>query len=433
MDIDCGSMLQNNLVQYQNQVSKTYIDRALTNLFMVQFRLGIFDPVEVQPYKKIPVSVINSPEHQQLALDAARQGIVLLKNEGRYPLPLDRSRIRTVAVLGPNAMATTTMQGNYYGNAPYLISPVAGISRYATVRYAKGCEIDSGDTSGFAAACAEAKSSDATVLVVGIDQSIEREGHDRTHISFPGVQSSFITQMAECSANKPFIVVVMSGGPVDLSEPKKNNKIYSMLWVGYPGQSGGQAIADVLFGAYNPGGRLSSTVYQADYINEISMFDMNMRPNTTTHSPGRTYRFFTGQPVYEFGHGLSYTTFLYRFSLEEAKEIKMKEVRDGVKKNKVVGSYDINVKNIGHRGGSDVVLAFVSGQDAGRNGNPIKSLVDFERIYLEPGQNKTVVLSLRARDLTRVLESGKRIVEPGMWTLAVGDQKIKVRVSDDNQ
>ena len=194
---------------------------------------------------------MNTKEHQALALDAARQGIVLLKNDNGN-LPLSATTAKTVAVIGPNGNATTTMQGNYYGQAPYLISPMQGVQSYTSASFTFGCGIASNDTSGFAAATAAAAAADAVVMVMGLDQTQEREGHDRDIVSLPGVQAQLIEQVA-AAAKSPITVVLMCGGPVDMTAANANPKVGSILWVGYPGQSGGQAMADVIFGAVNPG------------------------------------------------------------------------------------------------------------------------------------------------------------------------------------
>jgi len=227
-------------------------------------------------------------------------------------LPLDSTKIKTVAVIGPNGNATTTMQGNYYGNPPYLISPVEGIGKFAQVTYVEGCQIALTNASDFPAACSAASLADAVVMVMGLDQTQEAEGNDRINITFPGLQLSLIQTVAGCILpGTPLIVVVMAGGTVDLTQVKETSQIGAIMWVGYPGQSGGTAIANVIFGEYNPGGRMPYTMYPADYVNEILMTDMDMRPNSTINTPGRTYRFYTGEPVYPFGTGLSYTNFSY--------------------------------------------------------------------------------------------------------------------------
>jgi len=179
------------------------------------------------------------------------------------------------------------------------------------VNYAQGCSISGGDTSGFQAAIDAAKNSDATVIVIGIDGSQENEGHDRTQITLPGVQSNFIQQVST-AARGPVVMVIMSGSSVDISAFVPSNDVDAIGWAGYGGQSGGTAIAQVLFGDYNPSGRLPFQFVVGDYINQLNMLDMHMRPGSG--NAGRTYRFYTGKPIYDFGYGLSYTTFTYQWS-----------------------------------------------------------------------------------------------------------------------
>jgi len=292
----------------------------------------MFDPVDNQPYKNFNLTNVNSPAHQQLAYQAAAEGVVLLKNTG--VLPLNQASVSSIAVVGPNANCPATLQGNYYGSAPYLITPLNGISNYnLPTNYVFGCAINSQDTSGFAAACSAIQKSTYGVVVVGLNQSIESEGNDRVEISFPGVQEQFISAMSNCSSN-PIIVVVMCGGMVDLTNVKANPNVGAIMWVGYPGQSAGTALADVIFGAYSPAGRLENTWYTANYINEVSMFDMGMRPNASNGNPGRTYRFFTGQPVYEFGYGLSYTTFNYTVTNNSLSSVSALKIDQELKEKK---------------------------------------------------------------------------------------------------
>jgi len=195
------------------------------------------------------------------------------------------------------------MQGNYNGVAPYLISPQQGLQTAlgsdVKIDYVAGCDIDSKDTSGFSAAETAAAGADATVVMVGMTQAQESEGHDRTSIDLPGVQHEFISKVADAANGKPVIVVVMSGGAVDISQERNNDKVNGILFVGYPGQSGGTAIAETLVGTNNPAGRLTQTFYYSNFTDDVSMFDMNMRPNETSGYPGRTHRFFTGRTVYK--------------------------------------------------------------------------------------------------------------------------------------
>eukprot|EP01119_Soliformovum_irregulare_P012048 TRINITY_DN3096_c0_g1_i1.p1 TRINITY_DN3096_c0_g1~~TRINITY_DN3096_c0_g1_i1.p1 ORF type:complete len:878 (-),score=229.77 TRINITY_DN3096_c0_g1_i1:40-2523(-) len=436
MDINCGSFLPEYLPQAvtNGYVSKEKLDTALTHLFSVQFRLGMFDPISDQPYGNISIKYINSPEHQFLALDAARQGIVLLKNE-KNVLPLTNA-VKSIAVLGPNADATYTLQGNYYGNAPYLVSPIQGLTSYAKVNFAHGCDIDSNVTAGFADACTAAGQSDVTVLVMGLDQSQEAEGLDRTILSFPGVQQLFIQQMIRCSKGD-VILAVMSGGPVDLTSVKMSSGIKAIVWVGYPGQSGGQALADVLFGEYNVAGRLSYTMYSESLIDAVSMEDMAMRPNATTGNPGRGYRYYTGEPVYPFGHGLSYTTWAYRSSSASVTSLNADSIEMAVTLPEYspfsappIATVKVEVQNTGKRDSDRVILAFISGPNAGQDGHPIKRVIGFDRVHVKQGSSKTVTFNAKADDFSYTDAYGFRHVQPGRWTIDVEGVQFPINVTN---
>jgi beta-glucosidase-like glycosyl hydrolase len=294
MDSDCGGFFgrdaNGNLGKAisDGSVPESTYKRALGNVYRVLMRLGYFDPDAKNPYRGYGLDRVDSAAHRQLALEAARQGMVLVKNDNKL-LPLSEAGVKSVAAIGPNANATVTMQSNYHAQAPFLISPVMGLGKYAKVNYVQGCDISQNDTSGFADAVKAAGEADATVVIVGLDQSQESEGHDRVMIELPGAQAALIEAVAK-AAKKPIVLVIMSGGPVDVSAAKANPNVGAIIIVGYPGQSGGQAIAETIFGDNNPSGKLTQTWYPAGYINQISMFDMNMRPNATTGSPGRTYR-----------------------------------------------------------------------------------------------------------------------------------------------
>jgi len=439
MDIDCGGFLDKYMGAAINNsvLSLDSVDTALQHLFAVQMRLGMFDPASAQPYTNIPPSAVNSAAHQQLALDAARQGIVLLKND-KNTLPLSASAVKTVAVIGPNANATKTLQGNYYGTAPFLITALDGIATYTSAVYASGCaDVACNSSAGFDAAVALAKSADAVVLVVGIDETQEREGQDRTNITLPGFQNELIAAVA-ASASGPVIVVLMAGGPTDISLPKSLPTTPSILFVGYPGQAGGQAIADVIFGTYPPAGRLPYTIYPAQFTNQVSMFDMQMRPNASTGNPGHTYKFYTGTPVYEFGTGLSYSQFTVTFSGPTSIPLAAVERALGME-NEVpfhlqepLATITATVTNVGTVASDYVVLLFVNGTNPvkpdGSGTDPIKSLQGFARVNLGPGQQTTVPFPVSAPAVSRVDANGKRVVTPDLWRFAFEGASLTVKV-----
>ncbi|XP_016505031.1 beta-D-xylosidase 1 isoform X2 [Nicotiana tabacum] len=253
LDLDCGPFLAIHTEQAvrTGKVSEMEVNYALANTITVQMRLGMFDGPN-GPYANLGPRDVCTPAHQQLALQAAREGIVLLKNIGRA-LPLSPQRHRTVAVIGPNSDATVTMIGNYAGVPCGYISPLQGIARYARTVHQHGCMgVACPGNQQFGVAEVAARHADTTVLVMGLDQSIEAEARDRVSLLLPGYQQELISRVAMASRG-PVVLVLMSGGPIDVTFAKNDPRVSAILWVGYPGQAGGAAIADVLFGAANPG------------------------------------------------------------------------------------------------------------------------------------------------------------------------------------
>lgn len=422
MDSDCGQYLSPKNLKAaldDGSVEWTTVDKALERLAKVWMRLGMFDPDASQPYKRYGVKDINTPAHQQLALSAARQGMVLLKNE-KSALPFSKDAT-TIAAIGPLADATYVLQANYRGTAPYLISPAAGLSAYGKVSMVHGCDVACNSSSGFADAITAAKASDATVLVIGIDLSVESEGRDRTSISLPGHQRQLVEQVAKAVAGKPFALVVIGGGSLDLEFAKDLDTVPAILWTGYPGQSGGQAIAEILFGDWNPSGRLTQTIYPSSFTEKVSMLDMNMRPNTTSGYPGRTHRFYTGKTVFEFGHGLSYTSFETSWAKPPPKVAKFDAITDMLQSSdSELFEVEVKVTNTGSMAGSHVLMAMVRSPNAGRQGAPRQEMGDFEKVYLTPGESKLVTLSLKVERFALAEGYGKWAPTRGDWEVNVG-------------
>ena len=261
MDSDCGGFLNSNLGKAisDGAVTKSTWGPALTNLFRVRMRLGQFDPIAQQPYLAYGLDKINSAPHQALAYEAARQGLVLLKNTAKT-LPLNEVVVETVAVVGPLADNGDVMLGNYHGTPPFKISVASGMGAAGVgVTIEAGLKsVSDSSTDAIPMAVAAAAAADATIIVAGLDQSQESEGHDRTVITMPGAQDELITKVA-AAAKGPVVLVLLSGGAIDVSAHVANPKIGAILWGGYPGQSGGTAIAETLFGRNNPSGKLTQT------------------------------------------------------------------------------------------------------------------------------------------------------------------------------
>ncbi|WJX79832.1 putative beta-D-xylosidase 2 [Trifolium repens] len=443
LDLDCGPFLG---LHTQDAVKKgllkeTDVNGALVNTLTVQMRLGMFDgEPSAQAYGRLGPKDVCKPAHQELALDAARQGIVLLKNTGPT-LPLSQQRHRTVAVIGPNSNVTVTMIGNYAGIACGYTSPLQGIGRYARTIHQLGCtNVACRDDEQFGPALDAARHADATVLVIGLDQSIEAEFVDRTNLLLPGHQQDLVSKVAAASKG-PTILVLMSGGPVDITFAKNDPRIASILWAGYPGQAGGAAIADILFGTANPGGKLPVTWYPQEYLKNLAMTNMAMRPSTVGY-PGRTYRFYKGPVVYPFGHGLTFTHFVHTLASAPTlvsvpvhghrhgnntnisnKAIRVTHARCG----KLSITLHVDVKNVGSRDGTHTLLVFSAPPNGGAHWVPQKQLVTFEKVHVPAKTKQRVKVNIHVCKLLSVVDrSGIRRIPMGVHSLHIGDVKHSV-------
>jgi beta-glucosidase len=561
-ELNCGEVYPALLdAVEQGLISESTIDRALKRLFTARFRLGMFDPPEQVPYAQIPYEVVDSPKHREMALQAARESIVLLKNESSL-LPLQKD-IGSIAVIGPNADNDEVLLGNYSGTPAEPVTPLEGIrkavSHETKVTYAQGCDLAQGlpilnvipqdylrpadaasadGQSGLAAAyypnpqlkdepalvridplidfvwkattpitgqiadpfsvrwtgtlvppesgtynlgirgCSgyrlylddkpvveletwygpitriaeleleagrayelrleyvyhnfdhdpvvqlmwslpsansltkaieAASNADVVVLALGLSPAVEGEempieapgfkGGDRVDIGLPSPQEELLKQLH--TLGKPIVLVLLNGSALAINWAAENVPAIVEAW--YPGQAGGDAIADVLFGDYNPAGRLPVTFYKS--LEDLPPFeDYRME--------GRTYRYFRGEPLYAFGHGLSYTTFAYSNLQLSAKAI----ARD-----KTI-TISADVQNTGARAGDEVVQLYISNLTASVP-TPIRQLASFERVHLEPGETKTVAFTLTPRQLSVIDDEGQRVVEPGEFRIAVGGRQ----------
>lgn len=254
LNMNCGDFLKKYTANAVNmkKVDVSTVDQALVYDYIVLMRLGFFDDPNTLPFANLGPSDVCTQDNQQLAEDAAKQGIVLLENSGA--LPLSKTKIQKLAVIGPNANATTVMISNYAGIPCRYASPLQGLKKYiSSVSYAPGCSnVKCGNQNLIAAATKVAATADAVVVVVGLDQSIEAEGLDRENLTLPGFQEKLVKDVA--GATKGIVIlVIMAAGPIDISFTSSLSNIGGILWVGYPGQAGGDAIAQVIFGDHNPG------------------------------------------------------------------------------------------------------------------------------------------------------------------------------------
>jgi beta-glucosidase len=395
-----------------NLVSIEDLRQSVRRLFTARFRLGMFDPQEQVPYAQIPYAVVDSPEHREAALEAARQSLVLLKNQGNL-LPLDKTKIRSIAVIGPNADSTQVLEGNYQGTPAEPVSVLAGIralvSAETTVLYAKGCGITDGSPEELAEAVEAARQSQAVVMVMGLSQQLEgeqgqQEGNppgitsqgDRMTLNLPPAQEELLK--AVFAAGKPMILMLMGGSAVAVNWADENLPAILEAW--YPGQAGGTAVAEALFGLTNPGGRLPVTFYRS--TKDLPAFENYDMEN-------RTYRYFKGDPLYPFGYGLSYTTFAYRNL-----EISPAEIKTGESL-----SVQVEVENTGAVAGDEVVQLYLTDLEATLP-VPLLQLQGFTRLRLKPGEKQTVQFKLTPAQMSFADENGGWVLEAGEFRLWAG-------------
>ncbi|KAL1548162.1 Beta-D-xylosidase 1 [Salvia divinorum] len=409
LDLDCGPFLAIHTegAIRANKLSEVDVNRALGNLLTVQMRLGMYDGPR-QPYGNLGPRDVCTPAHQQLALEAARQGIVLLQNRNQA-LPFSGRKYRTIAVIGPNSDVTNTMIGNYAGIPCAYTTALQGISRYTKAIHENGCaSVSCTDNRGFGRAEAIARQADATILVVGLSQAIEREFLDRDGLLLPGHQQELVSRVTRASKG-PVVLVLMSGGPIDVTFAKNNPKICGIIWAGYPGQAGGTAIADVIFGMTNPGGKLPMTWYPQAYLAKVPMTDMSMHADPGRGYPGRTYRFYRGPTVFPFGFGLSYTKFRQTLAHGPTKVLVPYTNSNTFKNNTMIMSngirvsstncdalsflFHVNVENVGDMDGTHTMMLFASSPSVGGFGEE-KRLVAFEKVNVVAGAKESIKINL---------------------------------------
>jgi beta-glucosidase len=397
------------------------LDRSLTRLFRARFRLGMFDPPERVPYAQIPYEVNDCERHAELAVIAARESIVLLQNRtALLPLPSD---LASIAVIGPNADDPRVLLGNYHGTPSRTVTPLAGIRaavpRGTKVWYARGCERTGTLTDGPARAAilSEARSmaerAEVVVLCLGLDAEIEGEqgdagnseaAGDRVELGLPGLQQTLLETIV--GVGKPTVVVLVSGSALAVGWADEHAG--AVLQAFYPGQAGGTAIADVLFGKYGPAGRLPVTFPRSlDDVPDFRDYAMH----------GRTYRYLETEPLYPFGFGLSYTRFEYsELALSKSRLV---EAEERVEISAVVA-------NTGTRTSDEVVELFVKALDAPWV-VPHHELRGFERVTLVAGEARRVSFTLSGRDFSLIDHAGRRVLEPGRFRVTVGGSQPDAR------
>ncbi len=408
----------------QNLVTEKEIDVALYYTLWTRFRLGLFDPADKVPYSKYTIKDNDTPEHGKIALELARQSLVLLKNDGI--LPLDRSKLKRIAVIGPNSKSTSMLEGNYHGSASHPVSILAGIQQLAgpnlEVTFAMGSPITTNKATAAwspqdnttsrspadlaAEALGIATNADLIIYVGGNTAAQEGEGFDRKAIELPEVQENLIQALQ--ATGKPMVMVNCSGSAIALTWEDEHLPAILQAW--YPGQEGGRAVAEVLFGEVNPSGHLPVTFYRATAdLPDFTDYSMN----------NRTYRYFTGKPLYAFGHGLSYTTFGYQVGKVESRQI----APNGTAKLK------LSIKNTGKRDGDALAQVYYR-QVNSKIPQPKLSLCGFRRVSLKSGEATEVAIDVPAERLRHWdAEKKQYVVEPGDYEFLVGAASDDIKLT----
>ena len=431
-DLNCGSVYQIALKKAVSQglIGIKEIDLSVYRLMLARMKLGMFDPTELVPYAQIPFELNNSRAHDDMALKMAHKSMTLLKNNGI--LPLNKNLIKKIAVIGPNADNINALRGNYYGSASNPVTIINGIKAKAgteiEVVYHKGVSLVTSQNKDSLVLSKEIlkdiETADVALFVGGLDATWEGEesnemrahngedgflGGDRTKIELPEVQLNALKAMTKTGT--PVVFVLLAGSAVSFNGLEQ--ELEGLLAAWYPGQRGGDAVADVLFGEYNPAGRLPVTFYSS--TDELADFeDYNMRAGK-----GFTYRYYNGEALYPFGHGMSYTKFKYSdMTIDKTNIVKSDEILVSVK-----------VKNSGVLDGEEVVQLYIKDVES-TTWMPLKQLREFKRISLKKGEQKTVEFKLKAIEDLRHYDATKQsyVVEPGDFEIQIGSSSKDIRL-----
>ena len=410
-DVNCGNTYLHLLGAVEDGlITEEDITVAAERLLTSRFLMGLFDGSE---YDDIPYEAVECREHLEEALNMARKGSVLLKNDGA--LPLDKSKLKTIGVVGPNADSRAALIGNYHGTSSRYITVLEGIQDEAgeevRVLFSEGCHLEKDRVENLAwsqdrisEAVITAEHSDVVIICVGLDETLEGEegdagnsdaSGDKKDLHLPKVQEELIEKVT--AVGKPTIVVLMAGSAIDLNYAEEHCNAVLMAW--YPGARGGRAIADILFGNVSPSGKLPVTFYKG--LEDLPEFtDYSMK--------NRTYRYMEQEALYPFGYGLTYGD----------TEVKEAKVLGEVTKESDI-RVEVSLKNVGETDTDEVVQIYIKDLDS-KLAVPNHNLCAFKRISLKAGEEKTVEMTVPNRAMSVVDEEGERHIDSKNFKLFVG-------------
>ena len=420
-DVNCGCMFPNLWDAVKGgYVEEARLDEAVTNLMECRMKLGMFEEEGAVPFDVIGYEQVDTAENKSLNLEISRKSLVLLKNQDNL-LPLDLSGIKSIGVIGPNADSRKALVGNYEGTASRYVTVLEGIEDYvgerARVYYSEGCHLYQDRTSNLAQEndrMSEVKAvcsvSDVIVAVLGLDSSVEGEegdtgnefaSGDKLDLKFPGLQSEILRAAYE--SGKPVILVSMTGSAMELDW--EDSHIPAIIQAWYPGAAGGRAVAELIFGAYSPEGKLPVTFYRT--TQELPDF-------TDYAMKDRTYRYMKQEALYPFGFGLSYTSFEMKGTEADSDRVTAK------------GEVTIrtSIKNTGVMESGETIQVYVK---ALREGTPNAQLKGLKKVHLQPGEEKQVEITLKSQAFGLYNVEGEFLVEKGEYAVYVGMQQPDAR------
>lgn len=402
-DVNCGCTYQKILNAYEEGlISKELLQKSAIRLFTTRFLLGMFDETE---YDSIPYEVVECKEHIDLSVEAAHKSVVLLKNDGI--LPLNKEKLKTIGVIGPNANSRAALIGNYHGTASRYVTVLEGIQDYVgddvRVLYSEGCHLFLDQVEKLAKAddriseaMTVAEHSDLVILCLGLDESLEGEegdtgnayaSGDKQDLHLPASQQRLLEIIAGMGV--PFIVCMMAGSAMDLN--LSDEKANAVLQTWYPGARGGKAVADILFGEVSPSGKLPVTIYR----------DLQGMPDFEDYSmKNRTYRFVEKAPLYPFGYGLNYAD-------TQVTDAKLTDDVTYARIKEQIVCVETRVANRGEFFAEDVLQVYVQVEASDEVPNP--KLAAFKRVALAPGEEKTVTLEVPVKVFSVVNEEGHSV------------------------
>lgn len=411
-DLNCGVTYLHLLQALKdNLITEEDITRAAIRVFTTRIKLGMFDECE---YDNIPYSVVDSKEHNEVALEAARKSLVLLKNDGI--LPLDKNKIKSIGVIGPNANSRLALKGNYYGTPSRYITMLEGIQDYVKdedirVYYSEGCHLYKDKVQPLALkddrlaeALTVAEHSDVVILCLGLDETLEGEegdtgnysaSGDKIDLNLPKVQQNLLEKVV--AVGKPTILLLSTGSAMSINFADEHCNAILQTW--YPGARGGQAVAECLFGDFSPSGKLPVTFYRS--VEDLPEFtDYSMK--------GRTYRYIETEPLYPFGFGLTYS---------KVRLNNLKVLNEVTKESDI--RLSVEIENIGDYD-TDEVIQFYIKDNKSRFAVPNHSLCGFKRIHLKKGESKTVEVTVLNRAMNIVDDEGNRYIDSDSFTIFAG-------------